>query len=207
MFNELYEVIKCLHERNGVYQLIREVPGVNIKDQEMLIRALEAGVIPTEFPNYTDMVNTLAELPTSEEVDLTSDEVMGKISQAGVFADKSEVQGLYLKNILLPIARGKRPSTVEDRIVGLSKVVEDEVVDMIRTVWFSHNIMGDWLEKDLGAEEHDEHISLLDLVDFFIDEDYINQFGIDKRSKEVYNSLSEDDKRKLVNKAVSGRYV
>ena len=104
MLNELYNKIKSIIVRESVSELIPEVPGIPLEDQELLYKAIADGIIPNEFPSYSDMMDELSKLTQAHRISFSD------IGPKDKIADKADVQGAYLKSILLPIAKGERPS-------------------------------------------------------------------------------------------------
>jgi len=107
MFDELYKDVKR-EVSEGMYELIPETPGIPPEDQELLRKAMADGIISPVTPPYGDMMEELIPAMGWEQIDLLGDDA--NITPDTKFLDRADIAGMYLKNILLPIAKGERPS-------------------------------------------------------------------------------------------------
>lgn len=85
----------------AVHELVGETPGIGVFDQKILNWAIDNDIIPNQFPTYSLMMGALKKLPGATEMSL--EDAFKEVGSKG-FADKADVQGMYLKDVLLPIA-------------------------------------------------------------------------------------------------------
>ena len=196
-FEEILEILRSMNERGKVYQLVRETPDINVEDQNILMKALENEVIPAEFPTYNTMVSRLSRLPIAK-----------RISPINVEWDEvstvPEVQGMYLRYILLPIAKGERSplGELDIEIRGIRPEVLEEIVSLVKDVWSETNVLAELVLKDVEDPAGIEMIKIRDLIDFFVNQNYVEAYGREGRAKEVYSSLSVIDKKKVLKLAL-----
>jgi len=89
---------KCLAKESKleetVEELIGEVPGVDIEDQQVLRWALKKDIIPVRFPSYEEMIDGLS---VAKE--------KGLIEEEPEDLDLGEIDAVYLRYVLLPKAK------------------------------------------------------------------------------------------------------
>ena len=88
---------------NAVAQLVRETPGIDREAQEVLLAAIEKGIIPERFPPYPEMMNQILAKPGVTKIPFK--DLQGEMDTGSSVMDKADVEGEYLRTVLLPIAR------------------------------------------------------------------------------------------------------
>jgi hypothetical protein len=143
-----------LHET--VEELVRETPGIVQEDQEILVWAIENGVILNTWPDTEEMIDQLShkEAMHTTKVDV---EGMDLFDPDGL--DLGEIEAVYLKYVLLPEALeayGRREAS-EKLTVDAMKAIqgpvlrfdygtaanhEDIMKDLATTDWFTTRMVG-----------------------------------------------------------------
>ena len=104
MFNILFNYLKeKVNLCEGVLQLLPEI-GLSKEDQEVVRQAIEAGTIKDKFPPYNEMMDELIRILRMKKVSFA------ELSKEDKFMDQADVRGKYIEVVLLPIAKGRKPS-------------------------------------------------------------------------------------------------
>ena len=155
MFGSLFSYIrKSLRIREGVSELVREVPGISIPEQEILLLAIRRGEISNIFPSENELIKILLELNDSElnaELNYTSDRNTWR--PPGLV----ELQSLYIKYVLLPEVEDELEHSSEDanKIGSWQDIDSAEKADALFDAYIearregkSHDEAGDIAIKD-----------------------------------------------------------
>jgi len=180
----------------SVYELVREVPGIDQEDQKALLLALEKGIIPNKFPEPRIMANKIAQLPGTKRIDVR---VAAKDIVAGNarLADVADLQGEYLLRVMLPVARKALKVPPKKSIVkGLKRSIERDIVDRLRSKWLEM--------QDYAAQVKGGHISRDEAIEFILSMYSTGMIRFTAALDELFKVLSNKDKRKLISKALEG---
>ncbi len=104
MFQRLLKHIK-IDVNETVSQLLHEIPGLSKEDIAVLQKALDDGTIQDKLPPYNEMIYNIIYRPGSKVKKISFKDVSPKDIMG-----QGDVAGEYIKQVLLPIAQGRRPS-------------------------------------------------------------------------------------------------